>query len=68
MAATARRSKFAMDIMFRLFDETHSRWVAHQGKNIWSARHTVEKLRERMVAEGRNPETLSIERVFVEVK
>lgn len=62
------RSKFATDLCFRLWDETHSRWVVHNGRSIWSTRGAVERLLDKMVAQGRNPATLSIERVHVKVQ
>lgn len=69
MAATATRSKFATDLMWRLWDESRSCWVMHQGKTIWTTKATPEKHRARLIeAEGRNPDTLKVERVFVEVK
>ena len=63
-----RRSKYAVDIMYRLWDEHNSCWVTVNSKSLWSLEHTPEKIRERMIEQGRNPETLSVERVFVTLK
>lgn len=68
MSRTASRSKYAVDLFWRLWDEPRSRWVNYQGKSMWTLRSTVEKIRQRMIDEGRNPSTLTIERVQVEVK
>lgn len=69
MKAAAARSKFATDVMHRLWDSARSCWVLYQGKSIWSMKATPEKYRERLIREeGRNPDTLSVERVFVECK
>jgi hypothetical protein len=54
--------------MYRLWDEVHSTWVAHNGKSIWSMSSTPNKVRDRLIAGGRNPDTLKVERVHVEVK
>lgn len=62
------RSKFATDIMWRLYDQARNCWVYHNGKSIWASKGSVEKVCARLVSEdGRSPETLSVERVTVEV-
>ncbi len=68
MKRSVARSKFATDIFYRLWDEARSCWVNHQGKNIWATRSTPDRIRDRMIEEGRTPASLSVERVFVEVK
>lgn len=69
MTRTASRSKYAVDLMYRLWDSARSCWVSHQGKNIWGTRATPDRIRDRLIAqEGRNPDTLNVERVHVEVK
>lgn len=67
MSSRATRSKFATDLMFRLWDETRSQWVTHNSRSIWTTVGPVNTLRDRMVAEGRNPDTLTVERVTVKV-
>lgn len=62
------RSKFAVDIMYRLWDEHHSCWVRHGTRSLWVLKTQVEKLRDKLIASGRNAAHLSVERVFVEVK
>lgn len=65
---SAARSKFAIDIMYRVYDSAHGRWIHFQGKTIWSSRTTPDKIRARMIeVDGRGPDTLSVERVFVSV-
>jgi hypothetical protein len=69
MTRTVSRSKFATDIFYRLWDETRSCWFMWQGRSIWGTRATPVAARERLIAEeGRNPDTLTVERVFVGVK
>lgn len=68
MTSRASRSKFAVDLMYRLFDEVQSRWIIYQGRSIWGTRTTPERVKDKMVQEGRDPSTLNVERVFVEVK
>lgn len=63
-----KRSKFAVDLMYRLWDEYHSCWVAKGSKTIWPTKSFVEKFRLQLIEEGRDPDTLTVERVFVEVK
>jgi len=68
MSRTVSRSKFAVDLMHRLWDSARNCWVTHQGKTIWSTRATPDRIRDRLIAEGRNPDTLSVERVHVECR
>ena len=69
ITATGKRSKFATDIMYRLWDEVRSCWVMYQGKTIWTSRKTPDRVRDKMIEEeGRNPDTIMVERVLVEVK
>lgn len=68
MTRSVSRSKFAVDIMYRLWDETRQCWVTSQGRSIWATRGPVETLRDKMIEEGRNPTTLQAERVLVKVQ
>lgn len=68
MSGKASRSKFAIDVMYRLWDEHHSRWVMVSSRSIWVSKRLVEKLRDRLIEAGRNPDHLVVERVFVEVR
>lgn len=63
----AVRSKFATDLFYRLWDDANSRWIVHNGRSIWATRGVVENLIERLTNQGRNPATLSVERVHVKV-
>ena len=62
------RSKYAVDIMYRLWDSHNSCWVTVNSKSIWSIKRSVEKARDALIAKGRDPDTLSVERVWVELK
>lgn len=62
------RSKYATDIMYRLWDAHNSCWITVNSRSIWSSKRSVENIRTRMVTEGRDPATITVERVFVEVK
>ncbi len=62
------RSKFATDLMWRLWDSVREEWVSHNNRSIWALQSTPAKHRDRLIEEGRNPDTLTVERVFVEVK
>jgi hypothetical protein len=61
------RSKYGTDIMYRLWDETNSCWIISNSRSIWSSQSSVEKVRDRLVTTGRDPTTLIVERVFVEI-
>lgn len=61
------RSKYATDVMFRLWDVHNSCWVSFNSKTIWSKRSSVVKLRDGLIAKGRDPDSLTVERVMVEV-
>jgi hypothetical protein len=62
-----KRSKFAAEIRFRIWDQVNSCWVAtgSQRKDIFIQRGAAEKAIEVLVAKGRNPSSLSIEKVLV---
>ena len=62
------RSKYAVDIMFRLWDEHNSCWITMNSKSLWAQRNAVDKIRDKLIKDGRDPDTLTVERVFVEVK
>lgn len=62
------RSKFATDVMFRLWDIHNSCWVSINSRTVWSKRSSVEKIRSNLIDAGRDPDTLTVERVMVEVK
>lgn len=69
MAKIASRSKFAVDLFYRVWDEARSCWIVNQGKSIWATKGGAERVRDLLInSEGRNPATLSVERVFVEVR
>lgn len=61
------RSKFATDIMYRLWDDYNSCWLSSNSRTIWSSKLSVEKIRDRFIEAGRDPSTLIVERVFVEI-
>jgi hypothetical protein len=63
-----KRSKFGVDIMYRLWDSHNSCWLARGSRTIWPTKSFVEKFREALIEEGRDADTVSVERVFVEVK
>lgn len=62
------RSKYATDIMYRLWDAHNSCWMAINSRSIWSNKTSVEKIRQSQIEAGRDPATITVERVFVEVK
>lgn len=62
------RSKYATDVMFRLWDSHNSCWVSVNSRTVWSKRSSVDKIMANMVKAGRDPATLTVERVMVEVK
>lgn len=62
------RSKYATDIMYRLWDAHNSCWITINSRSIWSNKTSVEKIRLAQIAAGRDPSTITVERVFVEVK
>jgi hypothetical protein len=62
------RSKYAVDVMFRIWDNYNHRWMAVNGKTIWASRARIILVREKLVEQGRDPDTLEVTRVFVEVK
>lgn len=62
------RSKYATDIMYRLWDAHNSCWITVNSRSIWSSKVSVEKIRESLITKGRDPTTIMVERVFVEVK
>lgn len=61
------RSKHAIDVMHRIWDSVHSGWVTYQGRTIWTSPVAPNKAVEKLIASGRNPETLKVERVYVSV-
>jgi hypothetical protein len=61
------RSKFATDIMYRLWDAHNHCWITSHSRSIWSSLTSVEKIRERLIDAGRDPSTITVERVFVEI-
>lgn len=65
---TRPRSKFAGEIMFRVWDDFHSSWLSVSGRSIWATFKPAEKAREKAIAAGRNPDTLKVEQVIVEIK
>jgi len=62
------RSKYATDVMFRLWDAYNSCWVSINSRTVWSKRSSVDKIRTGLIAKGRDPDHLTVERVMVEVK
>lgn len=62
------RSKYGVDLMYRLWDSHKSRWVRRSARSIWSLKSQVERTRDAMIAEGRNPDHLTVEVVHVKVK
>lgn len=62
------RSKYATDIMYRLWDSHNSCWVSVNSRTIWSSKTSLEKIRQSLINAGRDPATITIERVFVETK
>lgn len=62
------RSKYATDLMYRLWDEHNSCWVIVNSRSIWQSKTSVEKIRDSLIDKGRDPNTITVERVFVEVK
>lgn len=61
------RSKFATDIMYRLWDSYNSCWISSNSKSIWSTKALAEKVLAGLIKAGRDQDTISIERVFVEL-
>ena len=61
------RSKFATDVMYRLWDSYNSCWVVVNSRSIWSSKKSVEKIRANLIVTGRDPSTITVERVFVEM-
>lgn len=61
------RSKYATDIMYRLWDSHNSCWLSVNSRTIWSSKTSVEKIRQNQIEAGRDPSTISVERVFVEI-
>lgn len=59
------RSKFGIDIMYRLWDSHRSCWAKSSGRTLWLMRQQVERIREQMIAAGRNPDHLTVEAVQV---
>lgn len=62
------RSKYATDIMYRLWDAHNSCWITVNSRSIWTSRNSVDKVRENLIAKGRDPNTITVERVFVDVE
>jgi len=62
------RSKYGTDIMFRIWDSHNSTWVKVNGRSIWSSKGIVDRIIKGLIEKGRSPETLTRERVFVEIK
>lgn len=62
------RSKFAADVMYRIWDSHNSTWVSINSRSIWSSRASVDKIRNNLIAAGRDPSTITVERVLVEIK
>lgn len=62
------RSKYGIDVMWRLWDEHNHVWITVNSRSIWSSKKSVEKIRDGLIAKGRNPDTISVERCFVEIK
>lgn len=62
-----KRSKMAIDIMYRLWDDHNYTWISVNSRTIWSSKSSVEKIRENLIKAGRDPSTISVERVFVEI-
>ena len=65
MGRPVSRSKYAIDIMFRVWDSANSGWVVHQGRSIWGSSGAPSNIIKKLVEAGRNPETLAVERVYV---
>lgn len=61
------RSKFATDLMYRLWDAHNSCWLSVNSRTIWSSKNSVERIRDNLIAAGRDPSTITVERVFVEI-
>ncbi|WEU67411.1 hypothetical protein [Xanthomonas phage JGB6] len=59
------RSKLGVDLMYRLWDAHNSCWMSINSRSIWSSKLSVEKIREAQIKAGRDPATISVERVFV---
>ena len=62
------RSKYATDVMFRLWDAYNSCWVTVSSRTVWAKRSSVERIRDGLIVKGRDPNHLTVERVMVEVK
>lgn len=67
MRRPVARSKYAVDLFYRIWDSANSGWVVHQSRSVWSTRSAPTNIIEKMVAAGRNPDTLNVERVYVSV-
>lgn len=61
------RSKFGTDIMYRLWDNHNSCWITINSRSIWSSKTSVEKIRQNQIDAGRDPATITVERVFVSI-
>lgn len=62
------RSKYATDVMYRVWDSYNSAWITVNSRSIWTSKTAVQKIIQSLVDKGRDPSTLELERVFVEVK
>lgn len=62
------RSKYAVDVMWRLWDSHNSCWASVNSRSIWTSQMAVRRVRDNLISKGRDPATITVERVFVEVQ
>lgn len=62
------RSMYAVDVMWRIWDSHNHAWISVKSRSIWATKSGAEKNRTALIEKGRNPDTLAVQRVFVEVK
>lgn len=61
------RSIYAVDVMWRVWDSYNNVWISQSSRTIWASRKAADRVMEGLVKKGRDPKTLQVTRVFVEV-
>ncbi len=61
------RSIFAIDVMWRIWDAYNNVWISASSRSIWASKVAAEKVAAGLIKKGRDPKTIVVTRVFVEV-
>lgn len=62
------RSMYAVDVMWRIWDSYNNVWISQSSRTIWASNKAATRVMDGLIAKGRDPATLAVKRVFVEVQ